>query len=612
MHTMTPAAIRRILGGLICTDGALAGLLIGVARVSVDPAVRFWASMLAAALLVSVAGMLPSWMVGNRRARSASDLRNGPAGAAATAPSATSTAAHAKEEECHSAWPQAFAVVIPSAVVLLELVWHRPSVTSGGSAGGALVPAVIALVLVFPLNVVELLLSDIPLALMPERDAVMRLLRLPFAIALFGGSSLLACHMGWTVAWYAQWPAYLLVGGVAIEMLGRTAVHLVLGSREPNSSADSLLAGAVLARRNPLGAFSDGLRVRFGVDLRQSWSARIIGRALPWVAAGVIILGWAMTALTLVPLGSRVLLQGRAGARVLAAGLHVHAPWPFITTLVIEDGRVHETILGDLEMPLPAIDAQGEPPAAYDRLWEIAHPAEAEFIVPAHASIGGGPGFQVVSGDVRVRWRVGSSDADAISAVSKLDDVDTAVARAARRALTTSCASRPLTELMGVDRDRLGDQLRVQVQADLDRPVGGSSGIVVVAVLFDAIHPPVGASPAYQQVQTSEITGLATVARARADAARITAEAAIDANERRTRAEASAVETRCAASAAAVRFAAESGSWREHRAALATENWLDALQRGLSGKAVLLLDHHLDLHDLPLAPLQLLPPGSQK
>jgi hypothetical protein len=614
---MTPAAIMRTLGGLILADGILVGALLGVARASPDPAVGFWSSMLVAALLVSMAGMLPSWLAGQGRGRSPTAVRTPPARATAGAPAAGTaaddlSALRAEGTDGRAGWPQALVVAIPLAVVLLELVWHRPADPGAGSAGGALLPAIIAIVLVFPLIVVELLLADIPLALMPGRDAAMRLLRIPFAIALLGGGSLLACHMGWPAAWYAQWPAYLLVGGVAIEVLARAGLHLLLGARTPNACADSLLAGAVLARRDPLRACSDGLRERFGVDLRQSWSARIIGRALPWVAAGVIALGWALTALTLVPLGSRVVLQGAAGARVLAAGMHVHAPWPFMTSLVIEDGRIHETILGALEAPLPAIDAQAEPPAAYDRLWEIAHPAESEFIVPAPTSIGGGPGFQVVSGDVRVRWRVGGSDGEAISAVSLLDDADAAVARTARRALTASCASRPLSDLMGLDRDRLGGELRLQLQDDLDRAVGGSSGIVVVAVLFDAIHPPVGAASAYQQVQTSEISALATVARAHADAARAAADAAIDAADRRTRASATAVETRSAAAAAAVRFAADRAAWHAHPEALATESWLAALARGMSGKPVLLLDHHLDLHDLPQAPLQLLPPGSQK
>jgi hypothetical protein len=611
---MTPATVLRTLLALILADGALVGVLLGVARMSADPALRFWASMLAAALLVGLAGLLPSWIVGQGGGRAQPAAGGGTASAGTTPRSAAAAAGSASQRgmDGHPGWQPALAAVMPITVVLLELVWHRPADPSGGMAGSALVPATIAVALAFPLICVELLLADIPLELMPARDGAMRLMRLPCAAALLAGCSLLACHMGWPLAWYAQWPAYLLIAGVAIEVLGRSLFHLLLGARECDACVDSLLAGAVLAVRNPLRAFSDGLRARFGVDLGQSWSARIIGQALPWVAAGIVMLGWAMTALTLVPLGSRVVLQGGAGVQVLAAGLHMHAPWPLMTTQVIEDGRVHETILGDLEEPLPGIGAQAEPPAAYDRLWEIAHPAESAVIVPAHASIGGGPGFQVVSGDVRVRWRIGTSDAEAIAAVSMLDDADVAVARAARRALTASCAARPLADLMGTDRDRLGDQLRIQLQGDLDRAAGGGSGIVVVAVLFDAIHPPVGASPAYQQVQTAEITALATVARARADAARVAADAAIEASDRRAQAAASAVEAGCAASAAAVRFAADGAAWHAHPQALATESWLGALSRGLSGKPVILLDHHLDLHGLPQAPLQLLPPASQK
>src|SRR5580658_7002104 len=170
---MTPAAIMRTVGALILANGTLAGVLLGVARMGVDQAVRFWTGMLAAALLVSVAGMLPSWMSGQGRERLAAGTRTGPAGSAKRAGVAEDGS------DDHSGWPYALALVIPIAVVLLELAWQRPAESTGGSAGSLLAPAVIALVLVFPLIVVELLLSDIPFALLTERDAVLRLVRIP-------------------------------------------------------------------------------------------------------------------------------------------------------------------------------------------------------------------------------------------------------------------------------------------------------------------------------------------------------------------------------------------------------------------------------------------------
>jgi regulator of protease activity HflC (stomatin/prohibitin superfamily) len=590
--------------------GALSAVLLGGARWTADPLLRVWCSEIAAALILVVAGLLPAWMLSQGRALSDTMASLG----AGAAPAATSTDSSGRADavdrggqhlRSDAGWPQGLVVLIPSLTALLVATSARPAPASGS---GVLIPAVALLALACALIVIDRLLADVAARVLPERDALRRLVAVPSTLCVLGGASLVACHMGWAVVWVMQWPAAILVVLVAVELALRATAHLIVGTREPRSCADSLLSGALTARRAPLAAIAAGVRDRFGIDLARSWSARVIARAAPWVALSLVLLGWLLTAVTLVPIGSRVVLQGADGAQVLGVGLHAHAPWPLQTTALIEDGRIHETVLGDGEAPLPAIGAQAEPLPAYDRLWEIAHPAEAEVVVPARSSVGSSPSFQVVAGDVRVRWTVGSSDADALAAVSMLAEPEVAVARSARRALTALCAVRTLSELMGEDRDRLGEQLCTQVQADIDRPAGGRSGIVVVAILFDAIHPPVGASPAYQQVQAAEITALGTVARARADAVRLVAEASIDATDRHARAQATAAEATSAARASAVRFAAEAEAWRTHHDALATERWLEAIQLGLAGKPVLLLDHHLDLHDLPVGPLRLLSP----
>ena len=601
---MTAASTTRSMQTLAIILTLIGLFAAGVAWGVSDPDLRGWGAVLGAAFLVSAAGAWPAWLLTQSR-QDAARIRS------TVAPTNTwgddnPPAPDPEHALRHSSgWQQSVAVAVPATLALLLMAWIRPA---GGGANQELVPAIIALVLLFPLVVVERLVADLATAILPERDGLVRILRIPVATCGLAGLSLLAASMGWQLAWYAQWPAAVLVAVVAVELLGRAVINLWLPAPEPRSCADSVVAGAILARINPVTAVVEGLRDRFGVDLSRSWSAQVVAAAFPWVAIAMLIVGWLLSGVSVVALGKRVVLEGHGEARVLGAGTHLHAPWPFAVRRTIEDGRIRETILGDLDKLLTPIDAQAIPPAAYDRLWDVAHPAEATFLVPASSTTGTGQGFRIVSSDVRVHWRIGSSDADAIAAVGRLNDADALVGQAARRALTATFSTRPLEGLIAADRDGLGAALRSQVQSELDRLAGGQSGLLVAAVIIDAIHPPTGAAAAYHRVQSAEIEARALVSRARAEALRTTSMAAVEATDRRAAATATAVETTTKATADATRFAADQTAWTANREAMATERWLAAIRTGIGKKPVTVFDHRLDLRDIPVLDLRPISP----
>jgi regulator of protease activity HflC (stomatin/prohibitin superfamily) len=590
---MTRRDASRMLAWLVAAGVAICSSWLIAAHAGANAAIRSWCILLACSHLVALAGALPAWLLTQGRIR-ADRLRQ------ATTTLGESLAPASLDPEAQlradAGWPQAIAVLMPTAVVLIGLSWVRPA---QAASGPLLILAVLSLAQIFPLVLAEALITAITVEVLPEREALVRLLRVPGAVGVVFGISLLATSMGWNAAWYAQWAAYLLVGVIAAELALRALAQATLHPAHLRSCADSMVAGALLSRMDPITAMRQGLRERFGIDLAQSWSARILLRAAPWVVLGTAIFAWLLTSISLVPLGSREVLDGRGLTRVLGAGAHLHAPWPFATRRMLEDGRIHETLLGDLEAPLPPILAQQDPPALFDRLWDVTHPAESDFLVPAPSSSGsGGPGFRVISGDVRVQWRIGASDADAARAVSHWSDIDLAVTCAARRALTAACASRPLDGLMGADRAQLGAGLRLQVQDGLDQLCDGQSGIRVVAIIIDALHPPLGAAESYHQVQASEIFALTTVAQARGYAARTTSVAQGVATERRAFAESTRIELVAHANSQSIRFNRERLSWHEYHAALGTERYLEAITRGLTGKPLIVLDQHLDLTHL--------------
>ena len=149
------------MGGLILADGVLVGALLGVARVSLDPAVRFWASLLAASLLVSMAGLLPSWLAGQGRVRTPADVRDPPDGTLAGARSARTAVGGASTEVADDHGYRLAASARGGHPHGGRPVRARLApATEPSTAGSALLPGWPSpLVLVFTLIVVELLLA---------------------------------------------------------------------------------------------------------------------------------------------------------------------------------------------------------------------------------------------------------------------------------------------------------------------------------------------------------------------------------------------------------------------------------------------------------------------
>ena len=79
------------------------------------------------------------------------------------------------------------------------------------------------------------------------------------------------------------------------------------------------------------GAFQGSAAFRqLGIELRRSWALRFLRRATVPLIAGMVILAWAVTGLTSLPLDRRAVYE-RFGVpvAVFGPGLHLHLPWPF-------------------------------------------------------------------------------------------------------------------------------------------------------------------------------------------------------------------------------------------------------------------------------------------
>ncbi len=503
-------------------------------------------------------------------------------------------------------WPQV-ALVTPLAVLAAVAAWRlRPDLASAPASSAAIGAA--ALGLSFPALFAERVVATIPPERLPEAPDLRALALLPVLVTAVGGLGAIAAG--------ARAPfvgpividcALIVVFAVGVELSLRAAARAFLPPPKPEA-ARAAVHSAVLrfvaegVRERSLSAPA---RTQFGIDLARSFALGYVRKAAAPMLLFLVALSWGLSGLTLVGYDERAVYE-RFGAPVgvLPPGLHAILPWPLGRTRLIEFGAVHEEPLGGPALgPIDPVGAEAIPPPSLDRLWEQAHPEEMIFLIASQS--GGRQSFQAVAADVRVRWRVGLSDQAALDAAYRTQAPGPLVRAGASRAVARALAGRTLDEVLGERRDRFADMLRLGAQVDLD---AAQSGIEIVAIVVEAIHPPAGAAEAYHAVQAAEINANARVASERGRAAATLAVGAERAIGEIADAEGLSAELKGQAQGDAALFAADRDGAALAPGAFVRERYFDRLVAALARVPMTIVDSRIVPADAPV--LDLRPPGA--
>jgi len=130
------------------------------------------------------------------------------------------------------------------------------------------------------------------------------------------------------------------------------------------------------------------------------------------------------------------------------------------------------------------------------------------------------------------------------------------------------------------------------------------SGVEILAIVIEAIHPPAGAANAYHQVQAAQIAAQALIARERGQSAARLDDAQLNASLVADGAAAAAHENLALAQAADLRFSAERESWQNAGQAFLTETYFNQLNQSFGKASVLILDHRIDAGEPPTLDLR--------
>jgi regulator of protease activity HflC (stomatin/prohibitin superfamily) len=193
------------------------------------------------------------------------------------------------------------------------------------------------------------------------------------------------------------------------------------------------------------------------------------------------------------------------------------------------------------------------------------------------------------------------SDESARNAAYRVTDAESVIQALAGQILVRYLSQHQLLELLGESRETLSAQFQAQLQQQLDR---FSTGVEVLAISIEAIHPPPGAARAYHDVQAAEVRAGTHVAESRGSAVRSQQAAAQQAVSARNDATAAAAERVDEAHTASVLSEGDRRAYAKDGAAFLLERWFDDLVKALTKPKVVIVDHRLKDSEVPTLDLR--------
>jgi regulator of protease activity HflC (stomatin/prohibitin superfamily) len=367
----------------------------------------------------------------------------------------------------------------------------------------------------------------------------------------------------------------------------------------------SLLATVLRGRSLSPGAVSSVVRSQFGMDFSRSWALRFMRTAALPVMLLMLAFCWFLTGVTRIDLNQRGSYE-RFGvaASMLPPGLHLVLPWPFGIVRHLELGVIHSTLIS-FDAPGATTDgvdgstAEGTAPASANRLWDSEQPSDVSYVIASGEQ--NRQSLQTVSVSARVLFRIGISDDDARAALYREADPDALVHSLTSRMLAQFFAGQTLPSVIGENQAVIAGEVRTRLRQALDRL---GSGIDVVAVVIEAIHPPSGAASAYRNVQAAEIEATTSIATEHGRAQTTESVARLNAHNATDDAAAMAAETVSAARVDLTGITADHRPYHLASQPFLLERYFSDVKTALGNVPLEIIDHRLSDASLPTIDLR--------
>ena len=306
----------------------------------------------------------------------------------------------------------------------------------------------------------------------------------------------------------------------------------------PRAAFDSRILAFVAAPDRIAESVGEAINYQFGFNVSSSWFYKLLSRDLPALIAIGLIVGWALTTMTVVEPHQKA-LRIRFGKLVdanLEPGFYFKWPWPFETIevpeYIVQDNEGHIDDRSQTVTSLRSIDLGTQPETEGEdqmrpRLWtgEVARNESYMIVQPttrlSHRRAGSATKeLSLLAVEIPLHYAV--KDVEAYELLGPPDQRRYMLGVIARREATWYLSTITVDDLLSRRRVEIAEELQRRVErafADAN-PLGADRGPVVevLSVGIQGVRPPRDVAKSFEDVVDAEEKARERISGARMDA----------------------------------------------------------------------------------------------
>lgn len=213
-----------------------------------------------------------------------------------------------------------------------------------------------------------------------------------------------------------------------------------------------------------------------GITMRSLWSLHLMKKLLPAAILGIALLLWFSTGLVQVESYQQGALFrfGKLSAEPLQPGFHLTLPWPLDQTVLYDTQSVNTLSIGYTNE------------GAQDNIWTESHGGEEYRLL-----LGGGE--EIVSINLILEYRID----DLMAYIRCSSSPESLMQALSYEIITARTISTDLNTLLAADRQAFSESFRKDLS---EKMTSYHTGLEVVNVVLESIHPPVEIAQIYQDM----------------------------------------------------------------------------------------------------------------
>lgn len=311
-----------------------------------------------------------------------------------------------------------------------------------------------------------------------------------------------------------------------------------------------------------------------GITMRALWSMQLVKKVIPCAFLGILLLIWLSTGLVQIEAHQEGALYrlGKLQSKPLQPGIHLTLPWPVDKVEVYNTKTLGKMTIGYI------------PSGEQDNIWTKEHGGEEYRLLL-------GNGDELISINLEIEYRI----ADLYSYIGSAAAPESLLQAEAYEIITARTISSDLETMLSTDRQQFSETFKQELTSHMAHH---NTGLEVVNVVLESIHPPVEVADVYQNLIGAGIDAehITILAQTNANAAIMSAQ-----NEKTAKVGDAYVQKYQAiakAEAAVAEFMASVAAYETYPGAYRYYKYMNTLTQAYSGAKLIIIGDGVDASKL--------------